>query len=367
MPENFGKSERFIIHQQTPFNGGITPEELGAESLTPVSDFYVRGHGPVPTALAPDSVTIEIGGMVKWPFTLTLADLQRDFPAVTREITLQCAGNRRTELHDIRPMQKNALLWKTEAISNAIWTGVEMGDVLRAAGIDDGAAHVEMLGGDLGAAPDGSAFGSSIPVEKALQAGTLLAWEMNGAPLMPIHGAPLRAIVPGFIAARSVKWLRRLTVQTRPSDNHFQAHDYKTFPIDITEHNVDWSAGKMLDHHATHAAMLSPAEGETVAAGRVTLKGYALAAGDAVIERVEFSLDGGQTWQTAAFDAAPRLWVWALWSAEIDLSAGQHTITVRTFDSDGYVQPQHPADIWNFRGYQNNAWHWVNIMALPAV
>lgn len=363
MPRKYGKSDAFVVHQESPFNGGVPAKDIPREDLTPTEDFYVRGHGPVPS-LDAHSHVLHVRGMIERELTLSLNDLKRDFPVRRLEVTLQCAGNRRKELHAIRPMQKNALLWEAEAISNATWTGVEMGDVLRAAGIQEGASHVAMLGHDLGAAPDGGGFGGSVPIEKALMPGTLLAWEMNGEPLPPIHGAPLRAIVPGYIAARSVKWLTQITIQEHPSRNHFQAHDYKTFPQETTEYNVNWTMGTMLNEHATHAAILSPADGETVDTGNTTVYGYALAAGNAVITRVELSTDGGETWRDALFDTRPRLWVWARWSCEISLPAGKHTLIVRAHDSDGYIQPQHPAEIWNFRGYQNNAWHHVKISAV---
>lgn len=363
MPNKYGKSDTFVVHQESPFNGGVPASNIARGDITPTEDFYVRGHGPVPS-LARDAHRLHIQGMVQRELILTLDELKREFTVRTLEITLQCAGNRRKELHDIQPMQKNALLWEAEAISNATWTGVEMGDVLRAAGVQDGAAHVAMLGHDLGAAPDGGGFGSSVPIDKALMPGTLLAWEMNGEPLTPIHGAPLRTIIPGYIAARSVKWLTQLTVQEAPSSNHFQAHDYKTFPRDITEHNVNWTGGTMLNEHATHAAIVSPSDGQKTGAGPTKVFGYALAAGNAVITQVELSIDGGKTWQDVVFETLPRLWVWARWSCEVNIPTGEHTLIVRAHDSDGYVQPQHPADIWNFRGYQNNAWHHVTIEAI---
>jgi sulfite oxidase len=363
MSHKYGKSEAFTVHQESPFNGGVPATSIPRQQITPTEDFYVRGHGPVPS-LDAASHRLHVRGMVERSLALTLDDLKREFPVRTLEVTLQCAGNRRKELHDNRPMQKNALLWEAEAISNATWTGVEMGDILRAAGVAENAAHVAMLGHDLGAAPDGGGFGGSVPIDKALMAGTLLAWEMNGAPLLPIHGAPLRAIVPGFIAARSVKWLTQLIVQEHPSQNHFQAHDYKTFPRDITEHNVNWTGGTMLNEHATHAAILWPGEGQTTGTGKLTVYGYALAAGNAVITSVELSTDGGATWHTATFDSPPQLWIWARWSCEISIPVGEHTLIARAHDSDGYVQPQHPAEIWNFRGYQNNAWHHVKIYAV---
>lgn len=360
MTDRYGKTDDFRVHQQTPFNGAVPAGDIGETVITPTDEFYVRGHGPVPS-LDAETFTLHVGGMVERPLTLTLADLQRDYPARTVEATLQCAGNRRRELHEIKPMQKNALLWEQEAISNATWTGVELSAVLRAAGVRDGAAHVAMLAADAGASPKGEPFGGSIPLEKAMMDGTLLAWAMNGEPLPPIHGAPLRAVVPGYVAARSVKWLTQITVQEQPSDNHFQAHDYKTFPIDVTEHNVDWTGGTMLNEHATHAAFVSPASGARVRPGKTTARGYALAAGNAVIRRVEVSADGGKTWQAATFDSEPKRWVWALWSCELDLANGAHTLIVRAHDSDGATQPERPADIWNFRGYQNNAWHRIKV------
>lgn len=362
MAGKYGKSHRFVVHQESPFNGGVSSNDISRDVITPTEDFYVRGHGPVPSLNAATH-ELHIRGMVDQELNLALADLKHEFPVHTLEVTLQCAGNRRKELHNLRPMQKNALLWEAEAISNATWTGVDMRDVLRAAGIQDEAAHVSMLGHDLGAAPDGGGFGGSIPIEKALMPGTLIAWEMNGEALVPIHGAPLRTIVPGYIAARSVKWLTQLIVQDHPSRNHFQAHDYKTFPLDITEHNVNWTAGTMLNEHATHAAILSPTEDSTLGTGVTTVYGYALAAGNAIITRVELSIDGGETWQDAVFDTAPRLWIWARWSCEVLLPEGDHILITRAYDSDGYVQPRHPSEIWNFRGYQNNAWHHVRIFA----
>ena len=363
MSRTYGKSDAFVVHQESPFNGGVPATNIPREDITRTEDFYVRGHGPVPS-LDADSHVLHVRGMIECELTLSLNDLKRDFPIRTLEVTLQCAGNRRRELHDIRPMQKNALLWEAEAISNATWTGVEMGDVLRAAGVKTGASDAAMLGHDLGAAPDGGGFGGSISIDKALMPGTLLVWEMNGKPLPPIHGAPLRAIIPGYIAARSVKWLTQLIVQDHPSRNHFQAHDYKTFPKETNEYNVNWITGTMLNEHATHAAILSPGDGETVDTGNIPVHGYALAAGNAVITRVELSTDGGQTWHSAVFDSHPRLWVWARWSCKISLPIGNHTLIVRAYDSDGYIQPQHPAEIWNFRGYQNNAWHHVKVEAV---
>lgn len=358
----YGKANAFTIHQTDPFNGGPDPRELAHGVITPTDLFYVRGHAPVPH-ITPEDCTVVVDGLVSHPMTLRLSDLQRGFPVKTHEVTLQCAGNRRTELHNVKAMQPNALLWTTEAISNATWTGVSLADVLMRVGVQDEAAHVAFLGADRGASPNGDGFGGSIPLGKAQGKDVLLAWAMNGEPLPPIHGGPLRVVVPGYYAARSVKWLTHITVQDAPSDNHYQSHDYKVFAPDVTEYNVDWESGAMLDEQRTHAALLSPADGDTVSAGKVTLEGYAMAGGDSLITRVEVSLDGGESWRAADLTTEPRTWIWTLWRAVVELPAGKHSIVVRATDSAGSTQPPAVEDIWNFRGYQNFAWHRVAIIA----
>ncbi|MBK9124966.1 MAG: molybdopterin-dependent oxidoreductase [Chloroflexi bacterium] len=357
-----GKANAFIIHQTDPFNGGPDPRVLAREAITPADLFYVRGHAPVPQ-IPPEDCTVVVDGLVSHPLTLRLSDLQRGFPVKTSEVTLQCAGNRRTELHNVKPMQPNALLWMTEAISNATWTGVSLSDILMRVGVQDEASHVAFLGADRGASPNGDGFGGSIPLSKAQGKDVLLAWAMNGEPLQPIHGGPLRVVVPGYYAARSVKWLNRITVQDGPSDNHFQSHDYKVFPPDVTEDNVEWEAGEMLGEQRTHAALLSPVDGDAVDVGKVTLEGYAMAGGDSMINGVEISLDGGESWRAADLTTEPRQWIWTLWRAEVELPAGEHTIIVRANDNAGSTQPPAVEDLWNFRGYQNFAWHRVAISA----
>lgn len=358
----YGKANSFTVHEMEPFNGGPDPHELAREALTPTDLFYVRGHAPIPH-VAPGDFTVVVDGMVSHPLTLRLADVQRSFPVKTAEITLQCAGNRRTELDRVGSMQPNALLWRTEAISNATWTGVSLADILLRVGVQDGASHVAFLGADRGACPNGDGFGGSIALDKAQRKDVLLAWAMNGEPLQQVHGGPLRLVVPGHYAARSVKWLTHIYVQDRPSDNHFQTHDYKVFPADITEDNVDWDAGEALGEQRTHAVLLRPSDGDPVNAGRLTLEGYAMAGGDALISAVEWSMDDGKSWHAAELTTEPRPWIWTLWRAVAEVPAGEHTIVVRASDTAGSIQPPTVAEIWNFRGYQNTAWHRVAITA----
>ncbi len=182
------------------------------------------------------------------------------------------------------------------AIGNARWTGVPLREILLAAGVEEGTLHVAFTGLDEieeGYSPN---YGSSIPLKKGTGSEVLLAYEMNDESLRPEHGFPLRAVVPGYIGARSVKWLSRIALQDTPSDNYFQAWQYKLFPPYVTEEPDDVSKGFALGEISVNAVTCRPTDGATIQAGLVTLQGYAIAGGGRDIERVDLSPDEGQTW-----------------------------------------------------------------------
>jgi sulfite oxidase len=265
---------------------------------------------------------------------------------------------------DVRPIA-GELGWGADAIGHAEWSGVRLRDVLLQAGFDPGLAgshHVALGGLDeterLGRR---LTFGGSIPLSKALSPEVLLAHSMNGQPLPSAHGFPLRVIVPGYIGARSVKWLQRIVLQPQPSDNYFQARAYRLFPPDVSADTVVWEAGLALAETTLTSVICSPCEAEPVVAGRLTVRGYALAGGSCHLARVELSTDGGQTWAEAELLGAAEAWSWRIWQAHVELPAGPRTLVVRAVDDAGHTQPPDPLPIWNFKGYMNNAWHRVNI------
>src|SRR6202035_2649473 len=188
----------------------------------------------------PEAYRLTVGGLVEVPLTLSLADLRRDFAPVRLAATLECAGNRRSELIAHAPIP-GELPWEEDAIGNAAWTGVPLAQVLAAARSLQAARHAAFTGLDE-TERHGSrfAFGGSIPLAKATSPEVLLAYEMNGEPLPAAHRAPLRVVVPGFIGARSVKWLADVHLQEEPSDNYFQAKAYRLFPPQVTAENVVW-------------------------------------------------------------------------------------------------------------------------------
>jgi sulfite oxidase len=191
---------------------------------------------------------------------------------------------------------------------------------------------------------------------------TLLAYEMNDEPLPPLHGFPLRVIVPGYIGARSVKWITNIHVQAHPSTNYFQAHAYKLFPADVQAEQADWASGQMLGELLLNAVICHPQEGEHLAAGPIRAEGYAIAGAGGSIERVELSVDEGATWTPVTRLSPSSPWAWRFWEATLTLPAGSYQIAVRAWDSAGGTQPQDVRQVWNWKGYLNHAWHRVKVV-----
>ncbi|HEY0784059.1 MAG TPA: molybdopterin-dependent oxidoreductase [Thermoanaerobaculia bacterium] len=355
----FDKRSGFLVRQESPFNAGPAPADLRANAITPNDLFFVRNHGDVP-AVDPEAFRLTVDGLVERPLSLSLADLRR-FASATVTATVQCAGNRRLELIAHEPIP-GELGWGTEAVSTATWTGAPLADVLAAAGPKGDAKHVLFSGRDETERHGHRfTFGGSIPLGKAGGREVLLAYEMNGQPLPPVHGAPLRALVPGFIGARSVKWLSSLTLSATPSTNYFQAKAYRLFPQEVRAENVVWEDGLMLGEMCVNSVLTRPLDGEALPAGTVTVEGYAIAGGGRTVERVDLSLDGGTSWKQAELASVDSPWAWRLFRAALDLSPGSHEIVCRAWDSAAQTQPESVAHVWNFKGYMNNAWHRVRV------
>jgi sulfite oxidase len=354
------KHPALVVHSERPFNAEPPLAFLRQSLITPVDLFYVRNHGDVPT-IDPGAYRLSVAGMVEKRLDLSLHELRECFPSVTVEATLSCAGNRRAQLMEHAPIP-GELAWREAAIGNAHWTGAALGDVLAAAGFAADAEHVAFEGVD--EADEGGEtvrFGASIPLDKALRPETILAYEMNGELLPKVHGFPLRVVVPGYIGARSVKWLSAVTIQATPSSNHFQARAYKLFPPDVRAESIDWSQGVTLGEVAVNSAICKPVEGETLSPGHVVVEGWALAGAERRVERVEISADGGGTWATAELMRADGAWAWCFWETSLELEPGSFELVVRAWDSSAVPQPQDPGETWNLKGYANNAWHRVRV------
>jgi len=343
-----GKPPDTIVHQEAPLNAEPPREALAGAPITPIERFYVRNHAPVPESTG----ALRIDGLVRRPHELSLDDL-RALPRRELTATLQCAGNRRADLLKWRDIPGEAP-WGPGATGTARWAGAALADVLALAGVDRAAAYVGLTGADHAEEADPPQnYEISIPLAKAIAPEVLLAWEMNGAPLEPVHGAPLRAVVPGYIGARSVKWLERIELRAEPSDGYYQATAYRMLPEDGEPAR---GAGFPLGEVALNSDFLS-ARCED---GRAELEGYAFAGGARCVERVEVSVAGGH-WAEAELLEDQGEWAWRLWRATVELPPGRHELCVRAWDSAGATQPETPAAVWNPKGYANSAWGRIDV------
>lgn len=351
--------EALRVYTTFPLNAGTVLEQLRQTVLTPNTIFFKRNHADVPQ-VEPELYRLNIGGLVRQPLSISLETLHRRFSVHTVTATLQCAGYRRRELTELEPIDESEIVWDADAIGTAEWKGFRLADVLEVAGIDENAVHVAFAGLDI-IEKSGEVFGGSIPLEKALSSEVLLAFMMNGELLPPEHGYPLRVIVPGYIGARNVKWLSSIALQTEPSQNYFQTRAYKLFPPEVHAADADWESGLMLGELPVNAFICTPYDGEHLPGSSMRIQGFALASGDAVVQRVEISYDGGQTWFTTSIINDRQQWAWCFWEMQCSLRPGEYDLVVRAVDSAGRSQAEHLKEVWNFKGYLNNAYHRIRI------
>jgi sulfane dehydrogenase subunit SoxC len=333
------------------------PLEALRYEITPAGLHYLLIHYDIP-AVDPGAWSLEIGGRVRAPLSLSMADL-RARPIASAPVTLECAGNGRARLSP-RPVSQP---WIVEAVGTAAWTGTPLRALLEEAGLEDDAADVVFAGLDRGI--EGGVdqrYERSLSVAEAMRDDVLLAYEMNGQPLPPQHGFPLRLIVPGWYGMTQVKWLHRVTVVDRPFEGYQMARAYRVW-------NAEDEPGEPLSRIAPRALMVPPGIPEfmsrrrVVPAGRQVVEGRAWS-GWGPIVRVEVSVDGGATWADASVGPAPGPSAWHPWSFTWDADEpGDHELCVRATDSAGNTQPL--AQAWNIKGYANNEVHRVPVTVQP--
>jgi DMSO/TMAO reductase YedYZ molybdopterin-dependent catalytic subunit len=327
-------SDDLIVREQDPLNLEMPFSSLSG-FITPNESFYVRCHFPIPEISA-ESWSLKIEGEVEAPFELTYDELL-GMESRTIAATLECAGNNRIFLE---PKAKG-VQWGLGAVGNASWTGVPLSALLERARLKSTALEVILEGADEGEVdktptPAGKiSFCRSLPLSKA-RADVLLAYEMNGEKLSAAHGFPLRAIVPGWYAMASVKWLRRIVVTDKPFNGFYQSLDYTYW-----DRSGPLPTLAPLTEQQTKAEIARPENGETIA-GNSKYRVYGAAwSGTGEIARVELSFDSGRTWQNAKLLDEPVKNAWRLWEYEwrTPANAGRHTIFARATDSSGFVQP----------------------------
>jgi DMSO/TMAO reductase YedYZ molybdopterin-dependent catalytic subunit len=338
-----------IVRNEWPEHWETEVQTLGRDWITANETFFVRSHLDAP-AIDPETWQLEVTGLVAHPLTLSLDQL-RAMPHVERVHTLECAGNGRGLFH---PASTSGTQWERGAVGNARWGGVALETVLERAAAAGSARHVWFEAADRAPLATAPRFVRSIPIEKA-KADTLLAWSMNGMPLPRLHGAPLRAIVPGWYGMASTKWVTRIRLEDKPSDNHFMVRGYR-----YNAPGQDPVGSPPVETMRVKSLITYPLEGARIRPGAIIIQGFAWA-GPAGLKRVEVSVDGGRTWQVARFtgDSAPL--AWRRWDVEVMLAHGPRTLMARATDGTGAAQPLQTA--LNAGGYGNNSIHQVNVDA----
>ncbi|MBD0330554.1 MAG: sulfite oxidase [Thermoleophilia bacterium] len=350
----------------TSVEAGITLEELQLAArnhalplealrypITPVGLHYLLVHFDIPQ-VDPRSWRLEVGGRVARPLTLSLSELQAR-PERTLAVTLECAGNGRALLSPRALSQP----WLREAVGTAEWTGTPLAPLLGEAGIEPGAVEVVFTGLDRGVQGDVEHdYERSLPLADALREEVLLAWAINGQPLPPQHGFPLRLVVPGWYGMTHVKWLRAITIVDEP---------FRGWQQDVAYHvrASEDEQGRPVTRMLPRSLMVPPgipdflSRTRFVRPGRCTLEGRAWS-GWGPIERVEVSLDGGARWAKAELGDAPSAFAWRGWAFAWDAEPGEYELACRAADAAGNTQPLEPQ--WNYDGFCNNAVQRVTVV-----
>jgi len=322
-----------IVRGEDPLNLEM-PFETLRDFITPTESFYVRTHFPIPKIDKKDW-RLRIQGEVENPLELRYDDLLK-MEARTTPVTLECAGNNRNFLD---PKVKG-VQWGLGAVGTANWTGVPLSILLDGAGVKPQSREVILEGADGGALGDAKAptgnlkFARSIPLAKAKD--VLLAYKMNDADLPPENGFPLRAIVPGWYAMASIKWLQRIIVTDRPFTGYYQTLDYAFW-----KRRGDIAELTPLSELQIKAEIAQPSEGELVAGNsNVRVRGAAWTSG-AEITKVDLSTDGGLTWNEAKLIGEAKPNAWRLWEFDWKTPAkpGKQILVARATDSNGRTQP----------------------------
>jgi DMSO/TMAO reductase YedYZ molybdopterin-dependent catalytic subunit len=343
-------------HSERPLTGSV-PAEHHNYAVTPTDRMFIRNNLLTPD-IAEAAHRLSVKGLVERELSFTVAELKKAFPAVTLQGMLECAGSGRMAFV---PTASGTRWLPTGGMGCPRWTGVRLRDVLRAAGLRSSAAHVAGQGGDFGVIPTAAPVIRSIPLAKALDADTLIAWGMNDAPLPKVHGFPLRLVVPGWVGSASIKWLHTLNVLDAPFKGTYMDSSYR-----MPRHPVRPGAPMPADTVSTEAwpvkSMIThPAPNAVFKLGRPLLVEGRAWVGEGDIERVELSFNEGQSWQRAAINSGGDRYAWRIFSFEfVPRNPGYTTVLARATDSRGNLQPM--LTPWNPLGYFWNSIHRVGFV-----
>ncbi|GAP89386.2 putative sulfite oxidase [Rosellinia necatrix] len=328
---------------QFPYNGEPPKGLVVKHDVTPNPLHFIRNHGGIPS-IEPESWFLRLEGLVREPKKLTLADLKDEarFPRMERLVTIQCSGTRRIEQISLYAGEGDEMInapWAEGAIGTARYVGVSLKKVIKdCGGLVGGAGHLELVGADTYFKMDEVMnYAVSVPYSKVRANEVMLVWEMNGEDLPKIHGAPIRAVVLGYIGARSVKWLYRITAITEPTRAPVQSREYLYFNQQVGKHNQRWTDGIQIQEMPVSSAIMSPWNKQVVIhKGKISVKGWAYSGGGRWPERVEVSPNGGFSWYMVPVEnlSPKHKFAWRTWHMELPCDVeGWIEIVVRCWDN----------------------------------
>jgi DMSO/TMAO reductase YedYZ molybdopterin-dependent catalytic subunit len=342
-----------------------TPAHLLDDAVTPARRLFVRNNGVPPARVDAADWLLEVSGEAcEQARSLSVAELKRRFPHHTYQLQLECGGNGRAEFRPRVPGNQ----WTTGAIGCPTWTGVRLRDVLEFCGVKSSAVYVGFRGADrhLSGDPDKPVISRGVPLAKAFEDESLIAFAMNGADIPPLHGAPLRLVCGGWPGSVSGKWLTGLLIRDRVHDGaKMNGTSYRVpcRPVAPGEQVPD-SDMCIIESMPVKSLITHPRSGASVAAGKsIEIRGHAWA-GDRAVAAVEVSIDFGATWQPTELAPPANRLAWQRWRARLALPvAGYYEIWVQARDSAGVRQPMLVPG-WNPKGYLNNATHRIAVRAV---
>jgi DMSO/TMAO reductase YedYZ molybdopterin-dependent catalytic subunit len=335
-----------------------TPAHLLDDDITPIARHFIRNNGIPPANLDAASWRLTVDGEVETPLTLSIDDLRRDFQVVDLQLQLECGGNGRASFNP--PARGNQ--WTVGAVGNAQWSGVRYRDVIRAAGFKENTAvYTGHYGADthLSGQPGKVAISRGIPISKALEPYTLIAFEMNGEPIHPMNGAPLRVVAPGWPGSCSQKWLTRIWVRDQVHDGpKMTGSSYRmpAYPVAPGQKVPDKDL-RIIESMPVKSLITYPRSGIELQTGQPALevRGHAWA-GEKEVDAVDVTIDFGATWLRTKLDPPVNKYAWQRWRARLAFPvAGYYEVWARATDTNGVMQPF--AIDWNPKGYLNNSLH----------
>ncbi len=357
-----GKHKDLVVLNDKPINAEVPPHLLN-DKITPTDKLFVRNNGIPPIEVDTKNWTLTIEGeAAKQKVVLTLADLKSKFKHYTYQLTLECGGNGRSEFNP--PAKGNQ--WTTGAVGSPKWTGVKLKEVLEYVGINANAIYIGYYGKDthLSGDPKKVVISRGVPINKALEEESLIAWAMNGEDLPLQNGYPLRLVFSDVPASTSGKWLYKIVVRDRVHDGPKMTGQSYRVPCEPVAAGSTVADEKMciIEDMPVKSLITYPKTGAVITLGRtLDISGQAWA-GKLAIKEMHCSIDYGATWQKCTLDAPANRYAWQHWSAKLSFpQKGYYEIWARATDGNSEMQPM-VLPGWNPRGYLNNACHRIAVM-----